>query len=146
MHIFILFIINHWVLFLALVVVIVLLSKKNTMYNAKGISKISPDDLVNLMNNNSAKVLDIRDDLAYGKEHIISSINIPYIDLAMELEKIEKYKNKLLVLVCYKGELAMKYAVMLKEKGFQKISILSGGIAQWKKVGLITEESPSKFK
>ena len=127
------FIINHWQLWLAFVLILLavlvneLISKKN---KAK---ELSPQAVVSLINEENAVVMDIRDKESFNKGHIIDSINARTEDL--EQAKIDKYKNKTIILVCARGLQAQTAAVKLRNRGFQT-AVLHGGITSWQQADL----------
>ena len=72
------FLIEHYFLSIPLLIVIILFFISNAK---KGGQKISCQTLINLSNNDSALVVDLRDSESYNAGHITASINIPIKDL-----------------------------------------------------------------
>lgn len=99
-------------------------------------SGIAPQQLVDLINHSNAAVLDIRAQENFKQGHIIDAINIPPSMLGTHLKKLVKYKNSPLVIVADKRQEANQVIKHLKESGFQKLSILSGGLEAWKQANL----------
>lgn len=128
------FILNHWELWLAFAVVLIivfineLLSQKNS---ARG---ITPQAAINLINNENAKVIDIREAELFTKGHIIDSLNASEADFAKE--KLLKLKTKPVIIVCARGLQSAPLANKLRKDGFEKIMVLSGGLAAWQTADL----------
>lgn len=130
------FILHHWALSLAFVVVVIAIFVDEYRSKVGGSTGLLPSQLVTKINRETAAVLDIRQADAFRKGHIINAINIPGKDLMANLKKLEKYRNKPLVLVCQSGMEAVKKAALLKKQGFDELYILKGGMDAWKKEGL----------
>lgn len=136
MNQFIPFIIKHWVLWVALVAVIVLLVMEETRKNVKGVRKISPQEVVNLMNHESAKVIDVRSAEEFAKGHLTDAMSIPIADLEKNLNKLNKFKTKPIILVCNTGQASLKAGLTLTQQGFAQVYAIDGGITGWLKSGL----------
>lgn len=127
------FIMNHWPLWLAFIGVLLLIFINELIGMNKKAKELSPQAAVDLINNDNAIVIDIRDKEAFRSGHIIDSINAEVADF--ETAKMNKYKNKKIILVCARGQLAGPAAAKLKAQGFDS-TILSGGIAAWQAADL----------
>lgn len=127
------FIMNHWELWLVLMVILLLTFINELITQKQNAKALSPQAVVDLMNNEHAVVLDIRDKEAYKIAHIIDAQNIKGEDLAQQ--KMDKYKNKPIILVCARGIESQAVAKKLRAKGHNSM-ILSGGIAAWQNAGL----------
>lgn len=97
----------------------------------RGGMSISPLAVVNLVNKQDAKVIDVRPASDYESGHITGSINIPYTEVNSRLEELEKFKDNPIVLVCAIGQHAGTIGRQLHSKGFQSVYRLSGGIGNW---------------
>jgi len=130
------FIINHWLLWAALILVIILLVYEETKRNVKGVQQVSPQQLTNLINRENAVVIDVREATSFEHGHIISAIHVPLTKLEESIDKLNRYKNKPIILVCDIGQMSPKAGAILRNKGFEKIYYLSGGIAAWQRASL----------
>ncbi|MCY4094118.1 MAG: rhodanese-like domain-containing protein [Gammaproteobacteria bacterium] len=92
---------------------------------------ISSQQLVNLVNQQKAVVLDVRDTSEYSAGHITDAINIPHSSLQTRLKEIEKFKERPIVIVCKMGQHAGSMGTMLKKAGFRNVSRLRGGLSAW---------------
>lgn len=136
MHQFIEFILHHWELWLAFVVILVLLLTFELHSKLTGLDNLSPQEAVTLINHNDAVVIDIRDSSNFTKSHIINAINVPLSQLDSSLKKIEQHKDKPVILSYGAGQAHHKAARLLKQAGFSDLYNLKGGIASWQNAGL----------
>ena len=126
---FILFLIEHYFYSVPLLVVSILLIRSNAI---KGGKKITPQDLINLTNQDAAQLIDLRSLNEFDDGHITGSINIPYTDLEDRIHEIKKQEDKSLVLICDTGSQSANAGEVLNKSGFEKTVILSGGIGAWR--------------
>lgn len=135
------FIINHWALFLALVVLLILIFA-NESHAASNDEQLSPQQAVGAINHENAVLFDIRAKDRFKEGHIVDSINAD----AQSFDKphMEKYKNKPLVLICANGQQSTKLAHQLKKQGFKHAKTLKGGITAWKGANLPLTQTASK--
>lgn len=125
------FITNHWQLWLAFSVLLILVLINELL--TKRTKDLSPQALIDLINTEQAVVIDLRDKEVFKNGHIIHSIQASPQDF--ELAKMNKYKNKPLVLVCARGLQSPPIAAKIRAQGYQPL-VLSGGIAAWQNAGL----------
>ena len=128
MALFIEFLSAQWMLVAALVVCLTLLFRHESK---KGGPTLSPQQLVGLVNQQQAVVVDIRDGKEFQQGHIVDAINIPYAKLASRLAELDAYKEKPIVLVCKMGQHSGAAGKQLVAAGFEQVSRLSGGMSEW---------------
>ena len=76
------------------------------------------------------KMIDIRSNEEYEKQHIPNVINIPSEDLAKELATFNK--EDIIVCICnYGKERSQKAAEFLNDAGFKNAVYLEGGTLGW---------------
>lgn len=91
--------------------------------------RISGDELQSLLKaNKEIFILDIRNAEDYEKDHIEGAVNIPFVQVGDNLDKIPK--NKLVVLYCYSGQNGGQVVALLNILGYHAKS-LSGGWGGW---------------
>jgi rhodanese-related sulfurtransferase len=73
--------------------------------------------------------------------HIPGARNILLAELTSVLQSLAALKQMPLVLVCKTDKHSAKAADLLREAGFQQVSVLRGGMEQWNKDGLPIERS-----
>ncbi len=123
------FIINHWQLWLALVVVLLLILINELLAQKKHAKELSPQAAVNLINHENAVIIDLRETEAFRSGHIIDAIRATADDFAKQ--RMDKYKATPIILVCPRGLQSAQLAAKLKTQGFSQPMILAGGIAAW---------------
>ena len=121
------FLIEHYYLSLPLLVTIILLINATSK---KGGTKISPQNLVVLSNNETAFIVDLRDSEQFQNGHITGSINIPFLNLSNRTNEIPQDKS--VILVCEMGNVSPNAGELLKKEGFKELLILKGGINEWR--------------
>ncbi len=97
----------------------------------QGGAKVSPSELVGLVNRNDASVLDLRDLKDYNLGHIAGSKSFPASSFDARVGELEGLKKKTLVLVCKMGQHSGPLGKKLKALGFEDIRRLAGGMAEW---------------
>ncbi|MFT7404908.1 rhodanese-like domain-containing protein [Zhongshania sp.] len=121
------FVAEQWILISALISCLLLLSFHESRRAGKS---ITPQQLVVLINQQGAVVVDLRDKAEYTKGHIIDSVNVPFAKLDKELEDLGD-KEKPIVLVCKLGQNATAAGKKLGAKGYTQVHRLKGGISEW---------------
>ncbi|MBU0689724.1 MAG: rhodanese-like domain-containing protein [Gammaproteobacteria bacterium] len=81
-------------------------------------------------------LLDIREADDYKEFHIPSSTNIPFGHLTRRLAELDAYKGKPIIVIDHSGLRSPRAWEQLKKAGFTQVTIVNGGIAEWKKAGL----------
>jgi rhodanese-related sulfurtransferase len=135
MELFLQFVVFKWYLFGALAVLLGLLIAHESR---KGGAALSPAQLTDLVNREEAVVLDLRDANEFRQGHIVSSINMPFGKLSERIAELERYRDRPVVVVCKMGHHSGAVAKTLKEKGFERVYRLGGGILEWQGANLPT--------
>lgn len=91
--------------------------------------ELSPPAAVALLNEDNTVVIDLRDKDIFRNGHIINAINASKDDF--EQKRMDKYKDKPLLLVCARGTESTALAGKLRTEGFSQPLVLAGGIAAW---------------
>ena len=81
---------NHWFLFVALAVILGLLTH-NLIVGSKG--SVGPLEATEMLNRREAVVIDVRPAADYAKGHIIDALNIPMNGFKNQLATLSKYKG-----------------------------------------------------
>ncbi|MGB6976510.1 MAG: rhodanese-like domain-containing protein [Gammaproteobacteria bacterium] len=132
---FITFIMHHWPLSLAFLVVLILLILEESRGALLGAPRISPQEATRLLNHENAVVVDVREATAYDSGHILGAINVPQNKIENELPQLEKLKDKPIIVVCASGQESLKAANKLRKPGV-KVHVLAGGLNAWRNAGL----------
>jgi len=97
----------------------------------KGVWDRTPQQVVQLMNNEDSIILDVRENNEYKDGHIIDSIHIPMSEVKNRLSELEKYKDSQVIVSCRSGHRSSRTCALLKKSGFNNIFNLRGGILAW---------------
>ena len=128
------FILNHWQLSLAFMIIFVL-ALGNELYSQKKRAKeLSTTAAIEMINNEQAIIIDIRDQPTFRAGHITDAVHASIEDFSQQ--RMDKYKTKPIILVCAKGLQSATLAAKLRTQGFTQPFVLSGGIAAWQAADL----------
>lgn len=100
-----------------------------SIQNKRAGQMVEPIAAVQMMNHQDALIVDIRAPGSFDKGRIPQSRNIPVKDFETRLEK--EPKDKPIIVVCDRGQLAVGAAAKLRESGFTQVSVLKGGLSAW---------------
>ena len=79
-------------------------------------------------------IIDLRDELAYKKGHIITAKHMLPTQLLADTKIAQ---DKPILLACQSGYQSPGVGRQLRQKGFQKVYYLAGGIENWQSAGLL---------
>lgn len=130
------FVINNWVLFLALALVIAWIAAGEFTRFARGVAVVDTNEATRLYNREDALFVDVRSEADFAKGHLPDAINVPNGNLDQRHKRLEKHKSKPVVVYCAQGMQAAKTGKQLKEKGFEQVHQLKGGYASWQEANL----------
>ncbi|MFA7554333.1 MAG: rhodanese-like domain-containing protein [Spongiibacteraceae bacterium] len=102
----------------------------------KGGPVISPQQLTNMVNQQQALVLDLRESKEFEQGHIVNAKNIPHAKLTSRMAELEAYRDKPIILVCKMGQHSSAAGKQLLAEGYNQVSRLSGGILEWQSLQL----------
>lgn len=126
------FVTNHWILFTALAVILILLANDLAGSFGRSVKEISPQQAVQLMNREGAAIVDVREAREFDAGHIVGAINIPEARISERLKELEAVREKPLLLYCGTGMVAGRAGSKLKKSGFGRLFSLRGGISAWR--------------
>lgn len=124
---------NHWILFLALAVILGLLIY-NLMVGNKG--SVDPTGATALINQKDAAVVDVRPAADYAKGHIINAVNIPINGFKNQTATLGKLKDKPVIVTCRSGGQSQSACNQLRKSGFLEVYNLRGGVLAWESANL----------
>lgn len=128
MALFLEFLAEQWMLAGGLAVCLMLLFQHESR---KGGPSLTTQQLIHQVNQQQAVVVDLRDSKEFQQGHIVDALNIPHAKLAERVAELESYRDKPVILVCKMGQHAGAAGKVLKAKGFEQVSRLSGGMTEW---------------
>lgn len=129
------FFLEHWLLSSGFLIVGFLLIVNEWRRYFLGIEGVTVQQLVNLMNQEGAIVVDVRAVTQFAQGHILGAINIVQSEFVKQLNVLTKYKNKPLILVDVSDPKVAKLKKALSDYPF-KIYYLAGGMASWHSNGM----------
>ncbi len=131
------FIGNHPYLATVWVVLVVLLIYSYIEGFLSPLQQVSTHEATRLMNKEDAVVLDIRASGEFKKGHILGATHLAAEAVSSaDFSKLEKFKDKPIIVVCPMGMTAKRTATQLLKAGFAKVSILKGGMSTWQSENL----------
>lgn len=128
------FIVNHWMLSSAFVVLAFLVLSEQLNRKLSGISPVDASTAVRIVNQQKGVFLDVREPSEFSKEAIADSLNIPLANLAEDSSL--KDQAQTIIIVCASGQRARSAAKTLNSKGFADVHVLTGGLNTWKEAKL----------
>jgi len=135
MALFLEFLALQWILVVALLAVIIML----VLHEArKSGPSLSPQQAINLVNNQQGVFVDLRDAAEYKKGHIVDALHIPASKVVDRIAELEKFRDKPIVLVCKMGQQSGAAGKQLKAGNFDKVYKMSGGMLEWTNLQLPT--------
>ncbi|CEH33690.1 rhodanese-like domain-containing protein [Romboutsia lituseburensis] len=93
---------------------------------------INNEKLNKLVKEKDILLLDVRSKDEYEEKNIQNSINIQLHDLLYNIDEIENYKNKPVVVYCRSGHRSITACNLLSIEGFTKLYNLEKGIIDYK--------------
>ena len=101
------------------------------------IKTVNSHDLTMLVNRSDGQVVDIRKQNEFNKGHITDAINLPMEKITEgNFAALEKHKQNPIVVVCNAGISAKTAAKTLNKAGFEKVTVLQGGMQTWQSANL----------
>jgi rhodanese-related sulfurtransferase len=125
------FILNHYILALALAVVTYLLIQEFIDTAFKKFSSISPLLAVAKMNQEDTVVIDVREPPEFVESHIENALNTPLGKLPEQLEKWATHKKTPVLIACQTGTRSASAGKILAKAGFEQVFVITGGMAAW---------------
>ncbi len=142
------FIQNNWIwiaCFIAAVGYYFFFEFQNIVYRKY---RVSPQKVVDLINKESAQVLDLRPKKFFDDAHIADALNIEASKLIKENSVVHFDKTKPVILFSGYESDGKKVLPILQKQNFEKIYILSGGALEWKRLNypFVSSNSGKKSK
>jgi rhodanese-related sulfurtransferase len=134
------FLTDNWYLFIALAVVLGMLAQSTVIQLLYKIKIVGTTQAINLINRESAVIVDVCEPKEFAAGHVPNAINIPLANLPSRIGELEKYKGKPVVVACRAGNRSMKGAMVLSKNGFESVYSLAGGLMAWQKGNLPVEK------
>lgn len=127
---------NHTILVFAFAAILGLLVWSFISGGGPGLSKVSPTDAIRLVNSEDALILDVRGEGEFNEGHVLNATNAPISTFDERAGKLEKYRQKPIIVMCRTGQTSPKACNTLRKQGFEKVYNLSGGLLAWEGANL----------
>lgn len=124
------FLSHHPYLSTAFIAVLVLVFLLEWLRAKRSVFNLSPAGVTQLLNRESAVVIDIRSKEAYSAGHILNAHCIKPEEIKQNPKKLEKFRATPIIIVAAGGHEAQKLAAFLLKNGYNAYS-LAGGIPAW---------------
>ena len=105
----------------------------------KGGSGVGPAEAVRLINREKAVLIDVCEPSEFAAGHAVGSRNIPLASIAGSKD-LPSNKALPLVLLCASGARAGRAAGQLRKAGYEKATVVTGGLPAWREAGLPVEK------
>ena len=99
---------------------------------ARAGKSVSPQGLSTLVNQQNARVIDVRDAAEFRNGHITGSENIPLSRLGDHIAQLKTEPSRPIVVICNLGQSAGTACQQLSAAGLTQVFKLDGGISNWK--------------
>lgn len=134
------FVIHNWYLFVALIVILAMLVWPTLSQILHGVKNVHVPQAVQLINRESAVIVDVCEPNEYKTGHIPNAVNVPLSGMAQHLKQLEKHKAKPVLIACRSGNRSVRAGVLLRKHGFEKVYSLAGGLQAWERDNLPLEK------
>jgi rhodanese-related sulfurtransferase len=92
--------------------------------------EISPSDAAQLLRDQSARLIDVREQWEFATTHIEGSVLIPMGEIPARAQS-ELQSGERLVVMCHHGVRSMNVTAWLRRQGFEQAQSMRGGIDAW---------------
>jgi len=101
-----------------------------------GVKTINVKNAVLLTNREACIIIDVRTKDKFNTGHIPEAINIPFIKLSEDIDKLKIKSKKVILIYCGSGNSSAKAMRLLSQKGFESVMSIEGGFSEWVKLQL----------
>jgi len=122
-------------LFLALLFVVLTACSPD----ATAFGKVSAEQAVEMLANEQAIIIDVREQSEWDTGHIPDALFIPLGQLKSRIAELDVYKGKPIIMQCRSGVRSARASSIMVDAGFEQVYNLTGGIIAWSNAGLIIE-------
>jgi rhodanese-related sulfurtransferase len=107
-----------------------------------GYSGVSPSEAREMIGKRSGDpgfaLLDVRTPKEFNEERIDGAVLVDYLSPSFRDEMAKLDRRKTYLVYCRTGHRTNGAAKVMRELGFQNVSVLAGGITKWKEAGFPT--------
>jgi rhodanese-related sulfurtransferase len=119
----------------------------NQEFNLEGVMHISVEDAYELVENDEAFFIDVREEDEFRKE-FFDFQNVFFHPMSAIMDRLQYIPKEIpLIVVCENGNRSTKVANVLNKQGFTDVANMDGGINTWKAKGFpIVENGLNKLE
>lgn len=123
-------------LFAALGVILALLALTTLRGRFQGFKSVGPTEATLLINHEDAVVLDVREPAELKDGLILNAVHVPLAQVRDSLPKLEKYRERPVIVGCRTGSRSQSACATLTKAGFNQVYNLRGGVMAWQNANL----------
>ena len=127
---------NHPIYSVAFVGILIAVIANEATRLGRGYKELTPAQLTNLINRESALLVDVSPQADYEKGHIPTARHVAMSQFDPEHKDLAKVKELPVAVVCRNGQTSAQAASRLVKAGFKKVYTLDGGVAAWTQADL----------
>ena len=124
-----------WIILIALIGAVILLRFGSRIFSAAGpgagIPQVDAREAARLIDEQNAIVVDVRTEMEYAAGRIPQAMHVSLRQLPDRIDRLEKYKNRPIVVSCRTGSRSQSACAYLAEQGFEEVYNLKGGLRAW---------------
>lgn len=124
------FVLANWQLFAGVALVAAVLLTTSGITSLGGVAQATPAQIVQVINQHKAQVIDLRSDLAFAEGHLIGAVNLVDDQLEAGIKKLKLSDKPVVLVTDIRGSTAAA-AKVLKAAEVSKIYQLKGGLQSW---------------
>ena len=102
-------------------------------------SGVGPAEAVRLINREKGVLIDVCEPAEFAAGHAVGARNIPVATIVGSKD-LPSNKALPLVLLCASGARAGRAAGLLRKAGYEKATVVTGGLPAWREAGLPVEK------
>ena len=129
------FVVNHWVLWTLFFGLFALIIGSTISAGLSGGIRVNTTEAIQIVNHQKGFFIDIRTKVAFDKEHIADSLNMP-LSTFTDGSATLRDKSKPAIIVPIMGQGTTAVVKQLQALGVAEIYILKGGLNTWKEARL----------
>jgi rhodanese-related sulfurtransferase len=126
---------NHLLLVMAFFAILAMLIGNELRRFFSSVKEVAPAEATRLLNHENAIMVDMRSDKEYRDGHVVNAIHAPP-DTQDALGRLEKYRDRPLIVYCRSGQQSARLSGQLSKQGFDSVYHLKGGIQAWQQADL----------
>lgn len=134
------FVVNNWILFAALAAVVGWMLASELGRLTQGVRQVDTTEATRLHNREDGLFVDVRPEAEYRKGHLPGSVNVPGGNLEQRHKRVQKHKEKPVIVYDGNGFRAGHAGKQLKQGGLQQVLQLKGGYEAWTSANLPIEK------